>query len=239
MHTPAYHLLRIGSDLVLPADGLSVTWVERAWEEAAQAERRGIRFLTLPDGAAAILKIYRPRPKHGYWRRIRESRAIREGRGYRTFRAHGIATPPLLLYGERRRGGRWEMGAVATARLPALPVSEAYSSEPDPRLLMETASVLADVHRGGLTHGDPRLRNFLATRPRPTPFDLTSWGRITGPSQARDLVRFLGSTLVLTRDEALTAAVLARYRRTAPPPAVKDGEVLFAAARYASEKGAP
>jgi len=239
MRIPAYRTLRFGHDLLHAAESVSTDWVGQAWEQAARTERRGITVLLLPGGAGAILKVYRLRPRHGYWRRLRASRAVLEGAGYRAFRARGIPTPSLLFYGERRRFGLWEFGAVATARVDARSVSEAFSLDRDEGLLMEAASVLADVHRAELIHGDPRLRNFLATRPRPMPFDLPSWGPLTGSSQIGDLVRFLGSTLVLSGDEALTREVLDEYLREGPRPSADVGSILEAAATYAVEKGVP
>ena len=239
MDTPPYRPLRFGTDRVTALARLPVEWVARAWDEAGLAERRGIFELAMPGGLLAVIKVYRPRPRHGLWRRFRTSRAIREGRGYRAFRARGVRTPLLLFYGERRRAGLWELGAVATLRVDAIPVDEAFARDRDDEMLHCAASVLADVHRAELAHGDPRLRNFLATRPRPMPFDLPSWGRLTGPAQERDLSRFLGSSAVLTKDPAFTASLLERYLRTGPKPGLERQAILDAAARYAEEKGIP
>jgi len=88
----------------------------------------------------------------------------------------------------------------------------------------------------GLAHGDPLVRNFLATQLTPTPFDLPSWSRLSRSSQFKDLIRFLGSVAGLTDCLELNRNLLARHsvRMKHLPGSVDD--LLDGAQKYALEK---
>ena len=166
----------------------------------------------------AVVKLYRSRRGHNLVRRLRTGRARLEGEGYRAFEAAGIRTPRMLFYFEERRLGLHRLGVVATVRLPVLTVTRTWRASGDEGLFLEIAGELALVHAAGLAHGDPITRNFLATRPRPTIFDLATWGKLTPARQEEDIVRHLGSVTFLLREPRMVPSLLERYSETHPLP---------------------
>jgi len=182
----------------------------------------------------AIVKLYGRRRGHSLWRRFRRGRAVAEGRGYVEVAARGVPTPPILLWGERRRFGLHETGLVATGFVDAYPVARTYRRTRNEDLLSAAVAELAFLHRAGLCHGDPRARNFLATRPRPTMFDLPSWSELTVAGQVEDLTRLLGSVVTLDGGPRLLDPLLEVYRSRmgelpAPAPDLRRRSEAFAA----------
>jgi hypothetical protein len=233
-----YRELRWGPLRVTAATDLPEPWVREVVERATGRGKKSLAVEPHETGEA-LVKVYRRRPRHGRWRRLRKSRAVREGEGYREFERRGIPSPRLLLYGERRRWGLWDFGVVATERVEVGTIDMVWPAGRDDGLLAAAAEVLAGIHGAGLAHGDPRLRNFLAARPRPLPFDLASWAPLTRSGHRRDLVRFLGSASLLTGDAGRVEELLARYAEDGPALPDSRGELLAAAADYAREKRAP
>ena len=187
----------------------------------------------------AFLKVYRRRAKHGLLRRLRPGRAAREGSGYRAFAGRNIETPQLLFDLEERRKGLFEKGYIATVRIDAPTVAEAYVQEKDDHWLEATVKSLLNIHQAGLAHGDPRTRNFLATHPVPMPFDLPSWNPLSRVSQAVDLERLLGSVLLLTEDIQQVEYLLKLYADQSPIPLVKQERLLERAVAYRERKSRP
>jgi len=200
------------------SDDGSVIWRGEVPDEWAQATARAARnsaarsiSLPGPDGAECFVKIPRRRPGHGVFRRLRASRALLEGRGYVAFQQAGIPTAELLAFGERRRFGLFDLGFVATRRVDAPNIETVLRDDLASDVLLRTTGVLADIHARGLTHGDPLLRNFLATEPLPTPIDLGGFARCDEEARRVDLVRFLGSLLMLTDDPTPAVRAIDHY----------------------------
>jgi tRNA A-37 threonylcarbamoyl transferase component Bud32 len=178
-------------------------------------------------------------PNQWLLRIARAGRARREGEGILAFAERGLPAPRLLLWGETRSWGPRQLGIVSTVRIDAPTVAASYARSPDAALLDAALDELSRIHRAGLAHGDPWLRNFLDTRPRPTAFDLPSWAPLRPPSQAEDLARFLASTIKLAGGDREARRLLERYRGSGlglPRPADR---ILRRARAYAREKERP
>lgn len=204
---------------------------------AALPEGPGRRHLVRDlAGVRAMVKVYNRRAKHGLLRRLRPGRSVSEAAGYMAFARAGIATPRLLLWGEHRRLGLLERGLIATEMIDAPTIADAGGA---PELLRATSAALAHIHQAGLAHGDPRTRNFLATAPTPTPFDLCSWSTLTPRAHEWDLVQFLGSALALTGDDSSPAALLDAYTAAGGPAPKCPSDIITRADAYARREGAP
>lgn len=236
------------------APGVDAEWARWVWESRVRAGSERILLVDVRTGSpgeaaaragarvsegTAVVKVYRPRRKHGLLRRLRASRAAREGRGYEAFATAGIPAVRLLFWGEERRWALFAVGAVATLRVDAEPVSVAYGRAPDDGLLERTAAALGAIHRAGLAHGDPRTRNFLATTPVPLAIDLPSWSPLGRRSQTQDLVRFLGSAAILTGGIERAKKLLEPYGADGPPLPISFERLLEMADRYRTEEGIP
>ncbi|MHC4470822.1 MAG: BUD32 family EKC/KEOPS complex subunit [Planctomycetota bacterium] len=223
----------------LPAD-----WAVGLWQDVRRQRTDEIQERPLPPvlaGRFAMVKLYPARNRHRILRRLRRGRAAREGRGYAEFAARGIPTPRLLLWGEKRRFGLHVMGIVATVRIYAPPVARAYRQTGEEEILAAAIEELAFIHRAGLVHGDALARNFLATRPRVTVFDLASWGRLRPASRIEDLSRFLGTAACLSGGTEICHRLLERYWSALGEMPVTIYELLprveaFVAARRESER---
>lgn len=217
---------------------ISADWIPAMWQECVNGSTDRTSRWKLPDefDITVFVKVYRRRPSHGLLRRLLPGRALHEGRGYVEFSNRGIHTVPLIAWGEERHWGLLERGVVVTRAIEANTVEEEFSNSEDTELLFATAEQLARIHVAGLAHGDPLVRNFLATQPTPTPFDLPSWSRLSRSSQFKDLIRFLGSVAGLTDCLELNRNLLARYavRMKHLPGSVDD--LLDGAQKYALEK---
>ncbi|PCJ14662.1 MAG: hypothetical protein COB10_03410 [Planctomycetota bacterium] len=220
------------------ATGFDAEWIPAMWKECVTGTTQRTSRWQLPDeyGTAVFVKVYRRRPSHGLLRRLLPGRAQREGLGYIEFSNRGIDTIPLLAWGEERYWGLWERGVVVTKAVDAKTVEEEFSTSEDTELLFDTSEQLARIHGVGLSHGDPLVRNFLATRPVPTPFDLPSWSRLSRSSQRRDLIRFLGSIASLTGCLEMTADLLSRYSEQMAHLPQSEEDLLEEAQKYALEK---
>jgi tRNA A-37 threonylcarbamoyl transferase component Bud32 len=190
-------------------------------------------------GPVAVVKIVRTRPAHSWLRRLRASRCVHEGRGYQAYARRGLRTPNLVAYGEERRRGLFVRGFVATQRVAARTVAEACAERPDASRLFATAEELAILHRAGVCHGDPRLRNFLDTRPRPLALDLASWSSMSHRALRQDVIRFVGSVLLLTKDPGLTAQLQDAVTRGLPALPAPAPTLLEEARRWSETKDRP
>lgn len=171
-------------------------------------------------------------------RRLRASRAAAEGRGYTAFAEAGIETPQLIAWGELRRWGLWTKGIVITRLIEGPTLAEHLRAGGSADSLMRAAECMATIHRAGLAHGDPRLRNFLIDAERIVPFDLCSWGRLTNRSRRDDLVKFLGSTLTILGPETARAA-MERYSTAASWRDADPADILRHADAYAQREQVP
>lgn len=213
-------------------------WIPAMWEECVTGTTKRISRWRFPgeNGIAVFVKVYRRKPSKGLLRRLKPGRAEREGAGYIEFSSREIEVPPLIAWGEERHWGLWELGVVVTKAVDARTVEQEFASSEDTDILFDTAKQLARIHLTGIAHGDPLARNFLATRPVPTPFDLPSWSRLTRASQRKDLIRFLGSMVILTGCPEMTRDLLSRYTNQMDNLPVTEEDLLNEAQKYALGK---
>lgn len=230
--------LHVGRVRLYLAEGVSPDWAREILttivpQRPAEVVRHGP-----PPGSPGetAVKIYVRRPKHNLLRLLRASRAELEARGYRAFAARGLAVPELLLWGESRRRGLFEFGLVVTRWIDAPSVADTFLRTRDPALLFATAAELGVIHQAGLAHGDPYARNFLATKPRPTPLDVASWSKLRKASHVKDLVRFACSIIKMTADFKLAEATLLHYAESGRPLPLPVAELIRRAVAYAKVK---
>ena len=203
--------------------------IEVCREVADRQEKRWRR--PGPGATPAFVKVYRPRSRRGWVRRLGRGREAVERDGYRTFARLGLPSADLLLTGERRVMGLRRYGFVATRYVDAVHVERRLRDGAGEELVMATARVLARIHAAGLVHGDPLLRNFLDHPPEPMPIDLGSYGPSSPAAHREDLVRFLGSTVRAVGRDVARRGLLA-YRdgeRHARDDALIERAVVYAA----------
>ena len=237
-----YRNIRVGSFKITAVEEIPETWVRDLINRIVSSNIQKINVIRLPPNFSeekAIAKIYQVRKRKKILSRLKKSRAIREGEGYRHFNALGIKTLELIVYGEERKCGLFQKGLVVTIYKPVDTLSEAYRKGKDFELLLNAAEMLALIHKTGVAHGDPRTRNFLATTPIPLPFDLPSWSKLKTKSHMQDLVRFLGSAAVLLEDPKKSQKLLHAYRRLVPNLPAKEESILHAAEQFGIKKGEP
>jgi tRNA A-37 threonylcarbamoyl transferase component Bud32 len=216
--------LTLSGTRILAREDVPDDWLRTVLERVETAPKHS--SLALPDGTECHLKRYRRRPSHGILRRLRPGRAGREGRGYLAFRRAGISTVPLVAYGEKRRLGLLQRGFIVTERIPAPSVAEAWRASPRPELVVELARSLGRIHAAGLTHGDPRARNFLDADSGLLVFDLPSWGPCRPKARARDVAKLLSSVVVMTGESGSGRGLLAAYRESSPPLRLSDEDLV-------------
>jgi hypothetical protein len=210
-----FRTLRLGRFRGSIQHNIPKDWLASILSEPLESQSGRVCYRPLPEalgsGEAAV-KIYRVNKKRRLLKRMKVGRARREGEGYLCFHARGIQTVDLLLFAEERHLGLLTSGVVVTRKVDAETVAQSHTRNPRFELLEQTADTLSHIHLAGLAHGDPRTRNFLATKSGPLPFDLPSWSFLTAVSQRQDLVRFLGSTAALLGGVMGTRPLAARYR---------------------------
>jgi tRNA A-37 threonylcarbamoyl transferase component Bud32 len=217
-------------------------WVRTIWDRYVDRAAYGSVLVDLSEenpGGKAVLKVYVSKRRGDLPRRLKRSRAAHEGSGYLVFARAGIPVVPLLFWGEKRRLALFETGAVATLHMPADTVAQAFRKTSDDDLLKRAAAALGAIHRAGLAHGDPRVRNFLADGPLPTVIDLASWSRFSPRSQQNDLMRFLASAALLTGEIKKTEILLDIYINEGRPLPVTREKLLETADRYRKEMRLP
>ncbi|MHC4859482.1 MAG: RIO2 family protein [Planctomycetota bacterium] len=195
-------------------EDLPADWAVGLWQDVRRQRTDEIQERPLPPvlaGRFAMVKLYPARNRH------------------------------RMLWGEKRRFGLHVMGIVATVRIYAPPVARAYRQTGEEEILAAAIEELAFIHRAGLVHGDALARNFLATRPRVTVFDLASWGRLRPASRIEDLSRFLGTAACLSGGTEICHRLLERYWSALGEMPVTIYELLprveaFVAARRESER---
>ena len=196
-------------------DGVPEDWAREIWRQAVNRSDTSGYTVTLPEEIGkgeAFVKRYFNKPKHKRIRRILYGRAAREGKGFKVYQKRGISTVPFLFCAQERHFGLVKKGIVATIRVFRPNIEEAYLEDSDPGLLEGTAHALALIHRSGLTHGDPRLRNFLNTKPHPQVFDLPAWSLFNPRLQIKDLFRFLGSVIEYSGSGNMLPSLLKCYQ---------------------------
>lgn len=236
--TKNFSELHVGRTRLHLAEGVSPEWARDLVRLVLETKPREVVRHAPPPGwsGEVMVKIYVRRPKHNLLRLLRAGRSELEAAGYRAFSERGLAVPELMLWGESRRRGLFEFGIVATLRIDAPSVADAYATSRDDALLFATAEELGRIHKAGLAHGDPYARNFLATKPRPMPLDVASWSRLRKASQLKDLTRFACSIIKLTEDLNRTKRVISHYEKFGLPLPVSMDELINKAIAYAKVK---
>ena len=235
-----YRNIQVDSFRICAVEEISEAWVRSLIKQQVFSQEEKTNIIQLPQNFSAkkaFVKIYKVRKKRKVFLRLKKSRAIREGEGYRYFNKLGIITIKLLMYGEERKCGLFHKGVLVTVYKHADTIADAYLNKKDFQLLLDTVKVLALIHKSGVAHGDPRTRNFLATAQGPLPFDLPSWSKLTTSSQMKDLVRFLGSSAVLLGKAKKSYKLLETYRSLIPDLPATEKVILYAAEKYCIEKG--
>jgi tRNA A-37 threonylcarbamoyl transferase component Bud32 len=160
------------------------------------------------------------RPGDPLGKRIRHSRAVSEGRGYRAFAEAGLPVPELYVFGEQSRLRPRAGSIVVTQRVRARDASRLYIQSCDVEVGRRVAAALARIHARGLVHGDAVLRNFIPTDDRVWVLDLPRWGTATPDEVERDLSLLLGSAMRLGADHAHVNQLLYAYLEAPESPAV-------------------
>jgi tRNA A-37 threonylcarbamoyl transferase component Bud32 len=177
------------------------------------------------------------RPHQPLGRRIRPSRAVAEGRGYRAFAAADVPTPRLFAFGEQSRLRPRAGAVVVTERIPARDAVRHWNAAPDPELGARVARILARIHAADLAHGDAVMRNFVLVDGCEYAVDLPSWSPWSRETAEHDLARFLGSAAKVGATAAHLAAWLDEYAASPTGAAARleggwRGRVTTAAAEY-------
>lgn len=210
---------------------LSWEWIIGAIEGIRPRPGRSHGVAALPETGHAFVKVHQPRPRYSLWRLIRHSRAMAEARGYLTFANAGIEVPELLAWGEVRSRGKWKLGFVITRAIESRTAADAYRSSGDSGILESVAAALARIHNAQLAHGDPGMQNFLVSRERTATLDLSGWGRLTLRRRKEDLVRHLGTSMIVA-DSRMAQRMLAAYSESARWSAAGSRGVLRDAEGY-------
>lgn len=219
-----------------PGDFVAAIW--RRVDESVDG-KRFVLPLPAPAEGKALVKIVRARESHSWWRRLGTSRTAHEWRGYREFAARGVRVLELVAFGEERRLRLHRQSFLATRYVDAQNLSRAHAAAPDRGRVVRAAEELAVIHAAGLCHGDPRMRNFLDTAPRPTAFDLASWCELSPAAQQRDLVRFLGSAWLLMRDDTLQDEIMAAWEERLASLPVARARLRDEARRWSDKEVRP
>lgn len=123
-----------------------------------------IRRISLPDGAAAIVKTYRQRSRYDFFREsLTRFRAQREfdALGYLAEKHVPCSVPVGWGYGRDAASGRFE--SVITLEEPGVAGLKDYlrSDEADERWLSPAAALVRRAHEVGFYHGALAPRNIL------------------------------------------------------------------------------
>jgi len=208
-------------------DGVPRSWAIKVWHKVNVDVNKSLWILPLHASIGkgeAVVKTYMNPPKHKRLRSLIYGRSAIEAKGFRIFNNKKVSTVPFLFYAQERHFGIVKKELVATIRVVASNIEEAYLKNPDPDLLRAAAYKMALIHKAGLAHGDPRLNNFLATLPCPLVFDLPGWARFNTHTQIKDLIRFFTSIIIVSKNNKILPALIDRYETiglTIPIPVEK------------------
>lgn len=220
--------------------GCDEAWMLELWRRIDVEARARVSCVAPSDGGDEVfVKVYRRRPEHRLLRRLGRGRAASEAAGFQAFARANLPVVPLLAWAEERRFGLLEKGMVVTAKVAVRTVAEVYAETQGREWLEAVIDELVTIHRAGLAHGDPRTRNFLATRPRVTAFDLPSWSRKARGAQVRDLVRCLGSVTKLVGEAGASHDLLSRYEESFGSLPAPVGELRTRILEYSCSKDRP
>jgi len=177
------------------------------------------------------------RPHQPLGKRLKPSRAVAEGRGYRAFAAADVPTPRLFAFGEQSRLRPRAGGIVVTERVRGRNAANLWIAAPDPDLGARIARMLARIHAADLVHGDAAMRNFVLVDGREYAVDLPGWSDWTRDGAEHDLARFLGSASKFGATASLLAGWMDEYAAAPVGPAARladgwRGRVTRAAEEY-------
>lgn len=182
--------------------------------------RPGHDDLPVEDAPHLFVKSECRRPDQALRKRLSDSRAVIEGRGFRTFAEAGLPVPDLHFFGQqsrlRPRGG----SIVVTQAVLAPTAAASYGNGPDIEVGRRVMRTLAGIHARGLVHGEPLLRNFVPVADRVWIVELPAWSRANEETIERDLARLLGAVLRYGGDHAHLNHLLLAYLNAPESPAV-------------------
>ncbi len=166
------------------------------------------------DGGLArvFVKAEFRRPHQPLAKRLRRSRSLIEGRGYRFFHAAGLPVPRVLMFGEQSRLRPRSGSVIATEMVRHRNARFTYGEASDDAVRGALAARLADtlawVHSAGFVHGDAVLRNFVATPDTVWIVDVPRWGRVSADGIVKDIGHMVGSTQKLDRDDVVPGGIM-------------------------------
>jgi tRNA A-37 threonylcarbamoyl transferase component Bud32 len=161
------------------------------------------------------------RPHQPFSKRVRASRAVAEGRGYRAFAAAGVPTPRLFTFGEQSRLRPRAGAIVVTERVNGRDAARMWMAAPDFGLGARVARTIARIHAADLAHGDAVMRNFVLVDGREYVVDLPSWSKWSREAAERDLALFLGSAAKIGATETHLAGWIEEYASSPGVPAAR------------------
>lgn len=161
------------------------------------------------------------RPNQPLSKRLRPSRAVAEGRGYRAFADAGIAVAKLCAFGEQSRLRPRAGAIVVTEKIRGRDAARLWKRAPHVDIGLRVARTLARIHAAGLVHGDPVMRNFVLVPGAEHVIDLPGWGRWSAGRAERDLALFIGSAMKLGADSSHVLRFLAAYEEDVSHPAAR------------------
>jgi tRNA A-37 threonylcarbamoyl transferase component Bud32 len=226
MPAPRERLVHRGFDLRLE-NGFTAAEAREVVERVLATGGDRVSFLMpRPDavnaaGRPALLfvKAEFRRPDQPLSKRLKPSRAMAEGRGYRAFQAAGLPVAQLLAFGEqsrlRPRGG----GIVVTEKIRGRDAARAWKRSRSDEICARVARCLAAIHAAGLVHGDAVMRNFIVAAGAEYAIDLPSLAAWSRDGAEHDLALLAGSAIRLGADDAQTMRCLAEYESAPGRPA--------------------
>lgn len=196
-----------------------------------------VHFVATAGGAKVFVKAEFRRPSDALGKRLRTSRAVREGRGLRAFAAAGLPVPRLLAFGEQPKWKPRAGALVVTEKLPGHDASWTLQRHLRADLVAAVAGALGTIHARGFVHGDAALRNFLPLESGMHVVDVPRWAKWTAEGAEDDLAHVVGSALKAGALKAFLPQALDAYRAAAGAaaqhlPAGWEGRVLAAGETY-------
>ena len=161
------------------------------------------------------------RPDQALGKRLRPSRAIAEGRGYRRFAGAGLPVVRLFAFGEQSRLRPRAGAIVVTEKVRGRDAARTWKRAPSTGLAERAARTLAAVHSAGFVHGDAVMRNFVLVAAGEYLLDLPGWMRWSPEGAERDVALLAGSVQRLGASAAQMAALLAAYETAAGAPSAR------------------
>lgn len=151
------------------------------------------------------------RPHQPLGKRLKPSRAIAEGRGYRAFAAAALPVARMFAFGEQSRLRPRAGAVVITEKIRGRNAEQTWLKAPDVAIALRVARIVARIHAAGLVHGDAVMRNFVLVPVAEYVVDLPGWRRFSADLAERDVALFVGSAMKIGADGAAVVRMLDEY----------------------------